>query len=251
MTVKYWKVVVLVLTFGALWGVMAAQLSKHFAGNPRHVTMSVCLLSFLGGRVFRTINARFVRDESRLQERRVRRYRSMTTANKKYMKTVTDLLETMLLIGHIPEEMLTNSEKMAWNLVVQAGLSGVPLAKKDGVTLAVLVVCEALHKPEIIALGLAHIKAENEKTQPEKIGLPKRDLGRYRDMARVFEVTWTKLADGSWGIRSELQLTPGTRTRVLRANGIRSWVKVGESVPNAGNGVYIYRKGEANALRHG
>ena len=59
-------------------------------------------------------------------------------------------------------------------------------------------------------------------------------------------VTWTKLKNGEWGLRSTGALIEGEVVVVSRANGSRSNAMVGRRVW-AGNGVYVYAKSLAAA----
>lgn len=56
-------------------------------------------------------------------------------------------------------------------------------------------------------------------------------------------ITWSRLRDGSWGLRSTEALVEGAVVLVSRANGSRSKAAVGRKVW-AGNGVFLYAKGQ-------
>lgn len=56
-------------------------------------------------------------------------------------------------------------------------------------------------------------------------------------------ITWSRLRDGNWGLRSTEALTEGEVVLVSRANGSRSKAAVGRKVW-AGNGVFLYAKGQ-------
>ena len=51
--------------------------------------------------------------------------------------------------------------------------------------------------------------------------------------------TWTKLRDGSWGLRATEALVEGATIVVAKKDGSTSTVKVGRAVWN-GNGVWLY-----------
>lgn len=57
-------------------------------------------------------------------------------------------------------------------------------------------------------------------------------------------ITWNKLRDGSWGLRSEAALTEGESVLVSRKDGSRSKATVGRRVWS-GNGVWLYGVGTA------
>jgi len=54
--------------------------------------------------------------------------------------------------------------------------------------------------------------------------------------------TWTKLRDGSWGLRSTVKLAPGNNVTVLKRDGSPSTLTVGRSVWE-GEGVFLYATG--------
>ena len=57
-------------------------------------------------------------------------------------------------------------------------------------------------------------------------------------------VTWTRLRDGSWGLRSEAVLVPGDIVWVASKDGRKSKVTVGQQVWG-NHECILYRKGEA------
>ena len=52
-------------------------------------------------------------------------------------------------------------------------------------------------------------------------------------------LSWSKLKDGSWGVRSSTALTEGGAVTVCRKDGSRSTATVGRKVWS-GNGVWLY-----------
>ena len=85
------------------------------------------------------------------------------------------------------------------------------------------------------------LQEEREKAKQQGAGRQERE--RFSPPAREDDaVTWTKLRDGSWGLRATRALNEGSFVRVMKRDGSSASVRVGKLVFSK-DGIFIYAAG--------